>query len=195
MINQINSNALTGATYQANAGQTAASKEKSKAAADDGAAYILDIGNEGNEAKGKGLGADEIKAIKEQADASTSGLRDLVEKLIMKQQSNSPMFSVSIQILGDTGAVMSQSDAQAAIGDNGEWGVGAVSDRIVDFAKSISGGDPAKIQELKDAIDKGFARAKKMLGGSMPDISSKTYDAVMSKMDDWASGKDTAKSE
>lgn len=61
-----------------------------------------------------------------------------------------------------------------------------VSDRIVEFAKAISGGDKSKIDTLRDAIEKGFAEAARVLGGELPEVSQKTYDLVMQKLDTWA---------
>lgn len=158
----------------------------------------LNVSGENTQAKDagstKGLGSDELERVRSQADMTASALRDVVEKLIMKQHSKSPTFTISIEISGATGDI-SQSDALAAISEDGEWGVGAVSDRIVEFAKAVSGGDAGKLSELKAAIDKGFASAKKTLGGSLPGISAKTYDAVMQKLDDWANGTEASAAE
>ncbi|MEG1699640.1 MAG: hypothetical protein RR271_08470, partial [Oscillospiraceae bacterium] len=86
--------------------------------------------------------------------------------------------------------------AQAAISDGGEWSVNAVSERILDMAKSLSGGDASKFAELKNAVKKGFDAAEKAWGDKLPEISGKTYDKVMEGFDAWEkelSGKDTAK--
>lgn len=187
MINQINASFSTGSSYKSESGQASAAKNIKKTATSEDPAYVLDItGADSGETKSHGLGTDELQAVKEQADLSTASLRELVQKLIVQQQENSPTFNISIQILGSGSVSMTQAEAQAAIGEDGEWGVKAVSDRIVEFAKSVSGGDVSKLSELKDAIDRGFAGAKRTLGGSLPDISNQTYDAIMSKLDDWA---------
>lgn len=81
-----------------------------------------------------------------------------------------------------------RAEAQALISEDGYWGVDKTSNRIFEFAVAGAGGDPAKLETIKAAIDKGFGMAAKSLGGSLPDISSKTYDAVMKKLDEW-SGK------
>ena len=73
-----------------------------------------------------------------------------------------------------------------AIAEDGEFGVNAVSDRIVAFAIAISGGDKSKLNTLKAAIDEGFQAVKDIMGGALPDISSKTYDEIMRKLDEWA---------
>jgi hypothetical protein len=85
--------------------------------------------------------------------------------------------------------VKSASDAETAISEDGEWGVKAVSDRIVQFAIAISGGDKTKYQELKDSIDEGFRQATKALGGELPGISQETYKEIMRKLDAWKNGE------
>ncbi|MEG1476335.1 MAG: hypothetical protein RSC38_01250 [Oscillospiraceae bacterium] len=89
-----------------------------------------------------------------------------------------------------------RAKAQAAISDGGEWSVNAVSERILDMAKSLSGGDASKFAELKNAVKKGFDAAEKAWGDKLPEISGKTYDKVMEGFDAWEKelgGKDTAK--
>ncbi|KAF0188203.1 MAG: hypothetical protein FD168_1907 [Desulfobulbaceae bacterium] len=93
---------------------------------------------------------------------------------------------------GETGAEeidisqLTQQDAQALIADDGYFGVDKTSSRIVDFAIGIAGGDPSRLDAIKEGVDKGFAEALKAFGGQLPDISYDTYDAVMKKLDDWA---------
>ncbi|GLS05512.1 hypothetical protein GCM10007860_26660 [Chitiniphilus shinanonensis] len=78
-----------------------------------------------------------------------------------------------------------RADAQAAISEDGEWGVKKVSERILAFAEYAIGGDPEKIDKIRAAVQKGFDDAKEILGGSLPDVSMKTYDAIMAKFDSW----------
>ena len=68
------------------------------------------------------------------------------------------------------------------------------ADRIVQFAISISGNDPSRLEEIKVSIDKSFQMASKALGGTLPDICMKTYDAVMDKLNAWAEGSDESAS-
>lgn len=76
-------------------------------------------------------------------------------------------------------------EAEQLIADDGYFGVEQTSDRIVEFAKGIAGGDPARIDAIKAGIDKGFNEAKQAFGDWLPDISYSTYDRVMEKLDDW----------
>jgi len=78
-----------------------------------------------------------------------------------------------------------RAKAEEAISDDGYWGVNKTSERILDFAKTISGGDTSKIGLLKDAFKEAFESAKEAFGGTLPDISQKTYDQVMKGFDEW----------
>ncbi|GAB6145284.1 hypothetical protein [Desulfocicer niacini] len=81
---------------------------------------------------------------------------------------------------------MTQAEAQDLIAEDGYWGVEKTSDRIVAMAISLGGNDPEKLAEIKSGIEKGFQMASDALGGSLPNISMDTFDAVMEKLDSWA---------
>ena len=75
--------------------------------------------------------------------------------------------------------------AQKSIDEGGELSIENVSDRMVNFAKAISGGDKSKISILRDAIEKGFKEAEEAFGGELPEISYKTLERTMEKLDAW----------
>ncbi|MCL1986820.1 MAG: hypothetical protein FWG64_02480 [Firmicutes bacterium] len=75
--------------------------------------------------------------------------------------------------------------AQEAIGEDGPFGVNAVATRLLDFAVAISGGDPERISVLRNAVERGFAAAERQWGGTLPDISQQTREAVMNGFDQW----------
>ena len=81
-----------------------------------------------------------------------------------------------------------KAQAQADIAEDGYWGVEQTSDRIVEFAKALSGGDTSKADELLEAFKKGYQQATGAWGSKLPDISSRTYDAVVKKFDAWKNG-------
>ena len=143
----------------------------------------------------KKLSADEIASLKADADKATENLRKLVEELILKQDKNykkSIEDSSSEDLMTKLGITTEDVEAaKQAISEDGEFGVKAVSDKLVEFAKSVSGGDKSKLSELTSAIDKGFAAAKQALGGELPDISQQTYDETMRKLNDWANETDS----
>ncbi len=86
---------------------------------------------------------------------------------------------------------LSQADAQDLIADDGYFGVKKTSERIFDFAVSIAGNDPSKIDAVREGIKKGFQDAYDAFGGWLPDISYDTYDAVIAKLDDWTGGNNS----
>ena len=130
-----------------------------------------------------------VNKLKADAEARTAQLRSLVEK-IMLGQGNAIGTADDIWSFLRTGNftvdAATKAQAQADIAEDGYWGVNQTSDRIVDFAKALCGGDPDKIEEMRDAFEKGFKQAQETWGGELPEISQKTYDAVMGKFDTWA---------
>lgn len=139
-----------------------------------------------------------IAKLKADADARLSQLKGIVEQLITKQGKVSNTASIWSQfrqgILDGSISVDAATAKQAAedISDDGYWGVKQTSERILDFAKAITGGDSAKAEEMRAAIQKGFKAATKSWGSTLPDISQRTYDAVMKGIDDWKK-EDSAK--
>lgn len=129
-----------------------------------------------------------VEQMKADAEARHSQLRSLVEKMMLKQ-SDTAIKSGSIYDLLRTGQLNvddnTRLQAQKDIADDGYWGVEQTSDRLVSFAKALSGGDVTKADKLIESIKKGFGEAEKSWGGKLPDISQKTLDATLKKMDDW----------
>ena len=127
-----------------------------------------------------------VNKLKADAEQRTSQLRSLVEKMMTKQGvaigTADSMWSFLAK--GDfTVDEATRAQAQADIAEDGYWGVNQTSDRIIQFANALTGGDPDKIESMREAFKKGYAQAEKTWGGSLPEISQKTYDAVMEKFD------------
>ncbi len=74
--------------------------------------------------------------------------------------------------------------------EDGYWGVKQTSERFIKYAKALTGGDPAKAEAMREAFQKGYQEAEKAWGGSLPELSQKTYDATMKLFDDWAGEAD-----
>ncbi len=81
--------------------------------------------------------------------------------------------------------------AREDVSENGYYGVKQTSERILSFAKAISGGDPDKIEELRGAVDKAFKEVEELFGGELPELSQNTYDTVMQGFDEWANPTQT----
>lgn len=141
----------------------------------------------------KKLSSSQIADLQAQADIATENLRKLVEQLILKQGKNYKAAdeAASQDQLNQLGITTDDVEAaNQAISEDGDYGVKAVSDRLVNFAINVSGGDKSKLSELMSAIDKGFSAAKDAWGGELPDICQQTYDETMKKLKDWANSED-----
>lgn len=68
--------------------------------------------------------------------------------------------------------------AQEAISEDGEWGVTAVADRIMDMVTSIAGDDTSQLEKLKAAVEKGFDQAEEQWGGELPEIVQNTKEEL-----------------
>ena len=133
-----------------------------------------------------------IAKLKADADARLSQLQGIVEQLITKQGKASDQVSIWSQFrqgVLDGSITVDEATAKQAqedISEDGYWGVKQTSERILDFAKALTGGDASKVEEMRKAIEKGFSQAAKLWGDELPEISQKTHEAVMKGLDEWA---------
>lgn len=74
-----------------------------------------------------------------------------------------------------------KAEAQAAISEDGFYGVKQTSDRIFDFALALTGGNPEQMKKMEAAFEEGFKEATKSWGKELPEISKQTFDAVKEK--------------
>lgn len=137
-----------------------------------------------------------VAQLKADSEAQVKSLMDIVNKTISGQGKAFSMASGDDMwkfLASGNFTVDAETKAQAQkdIAEDGYWGVEKTSDRIVDFAKALSGGDEKKADELIGAFKKGFEQATKAWGKTLPDISQKTYDRVLEKMDNWKNGVET----
>jgi len=122
-----------------------------------------------------------MEKIKADVLAQTERLRTLVSKLFAKQgEIWDNAFDFLVEIDEET-----RAEAQEMVSEDGYFGVKKTTERIMDFAKAISGGDPSKIDLLKDAVKEAFKNAKEIWGDEMPEITKKTYDSIMAEFDKW----------
>lgn len=135
-----------------------------------------------------------IQKLKQDSENRINQLKDIVSQMMTKQ-------GTAIGKADDIWSFLASGDftideaakkkAQEEISEDGYWGVKQTSDRILDFAKALSGNDPEKADLLIDAFKKGFEDATKSWGKDLPDISQRTYDAVLEKFDKWKNGSTT----
>ncbi|MGN1144843.1 MAG: hypothetical protein ACI4R5_00210 [Acetatifactor sp.] len=139
-----------------------------------------------------------INKLKADADARIAQLRSLVEQMMTKQSTAYGQANDIWSFLREGNYTVdpaTKAQAQADIAEDGYWGVNQTSDRIIQFANALTGGDPDKIEEMREAFKEGYKQAEKTWGGSLPEISQKTYDAVMKKFDEMAEAAKTQTAE
>lgn len=196
-LNGVNSSAYTNAaTYSTSASQP--KTDNAKAKGDVGEAVVYEKSESAATSKktygatSKKADAATIEKLKADAEARYSQMASLVEKLMTKQGNTSKIASLSDLMKGvvdGTVEVDEETVAQAKkdVADDGYWGVDQTADRIVSFAKALTGGDASKVEEMRKAVEKGYKEATKTWGDKLPEISKKTLDKVNELMDKWAS--------
>lgn len=129
-----------------------------------------------------------IAKLKQDAEQRTQQLRSIVEKMMTKQgiafTNASDMYAFLRSGNYEVDAA-TKSQAQADIAEDGYWGVEQTSERLVSFAKALSGGDTSKADELIAAVQKGFDKATEAWGDKLPDLCQKTLDATIEKLNKW----------
>lgn len=141
-----------------------------------------------------------LSEISQQVEAKLANLRATVEQLVARQglkageaqglsydqilekyDGKLKEFYQNLEVDEET-----RLKAQAEISEDGFWGVKQTAERVLNFAKAISGGDPSKIELLKSAIEAGYKAAEKSWGGQLPEICQQTQEAILKGLDDWA---------
>lgn len=144
----------------------------------------------------KKLSDSQLKTLKNQR---TESMRRLVTEMLGQQATVAKTAESSgLEVLSGV-ADSGQSDwmsqylsagdtpetAAQAISKDGAWGVDAVATRLLNMAVSLSGGDTAKIAELRGAVEAGFKAAGDTLGGELPGVCQDTYAETMKRFDYW----------
>ena len=134
-----------------------------------------------------------VNKLNTELDAHTKQMQALVKQLLGEQADT---FQTS---LADTYKKMAEladpetvEQAKKDIAEDGYWGIEKTSDRMVEMAKALAGDDPTKADELIAAVKKGFDQATSAWGEDLPEISSKTVDATIKKLEQWRDGTETA---
>ena len=139
-----------------------------------------------------------IAQIKAENEARINQMQELVRKM-MQGQGNALAQTDDIWAFlasGDyTVTEAAKLQAQEDISENGYWGVEQTSQRILDFAKALSGGDVSKADMLLDAFKKGYEEATGAWGKELPSISKDTYKAVEEKFAAWKAEAETTVTE
>ena len=183
----------TSTDYTKQMNQETQAKQNEEVVKNENPAAVLELNEKKTEEvtykKPEKVEVDRQKIDKMIADSNQKmeNFKNLIRTLIEKQGG-----TVEAALSGDFLVKIDEAtraEAQEAISEDGEFGVTKTAERIVSFAKAISGGDPSKLETLKKAIKQGFDEAEKTLG-ELPEISRETYKEVMSQLDAWAGKED-----
>ena len=189
-VNTVNSTAAYTAPTQTSAAKAAENTDTSKdTASSKGVVYEKGSASKTSSKNGIYSKSDIVARMKRVTETRTAQLKSLVEKMMTSQGKKIGQADDMWKFLAKGDFTVSadvKAQAQADIAEDGYWGVEQTSDRILEFAKALTGGDSSKAEEMRAAFEKGFKAATGAWGSKLPGISQQTYDAVMDKFDDWA---------
>ena len=196
--NNVNTYATETATSTTSKAETsAAADEKSKTKTDEAAVFEKSKDDKKSSTNQIYNRDAVVKRLKADQQNRISSMQGLVERLLNKQKgtfdlANGTNLAETFRKAAGLASPEDIAKAKADIAEDGYWGVGQTSDRLVSMAIALSGGDTDKAEEMKEAIQKGFKKATKAWGEDLPQICKDTLDTTMKKMDDWKNGVTTA---
>lgn len=130
-----------------------------------------------------------MREIWTEHDREVQNFRRLIQDLLGQQaeQANNAWGNWNFNNPNDMVEISAevQEAAQEAISEGGFWSVENTAARLLDFAVAISGGDPSRLNVLRNAVERGFEAAERQWGGELPEISQRTREAVMQGFDEW----------
>lgn len=149
----------------------------------------------------KGLTSEQVDALKADIDYNQQVMLNLMIQAL--QDTNDRLqgwldegtgvlnfggVQVDASMFGMPEVATNPEDAAKAVADGGDWSVDAVATRIFDLASTIAGNDPTRLEEMRAAVEEGFRQAGVTWSDAtgqkdMPEITSKTYDEIMSRFD------------
>ena len=164
-------------------------KETTSSKTDQDTAVVYEKGSSSSEkTNSTKSNASIIAQLKADAEARTAQLQSLVEKMMTKQgqtlgtADDMWSFLAKGNLKADPETI---AQAKKDVAEDGYWGAEQTSERILSFAKALSGDDPDKAEELLNAFKKGYKEATKTWGSELPSLCSDTYDLVEKKFNEW----------
>jgi hypothetical protein len=193
------------ATYNSNAQSTtiSATKKKGSEKTTVSAAPVKDevtITQSSEAVKGtRGPDWARLREILEEGNRHADVFRKMIERLLQQQSSvsegfmswadafkahegNLAQFFTGLEVDEET-----RQWAQEMISEDGYWGVNAVSERILGFAKAFAGEDLGRLEMMRIAFLAGFGNFQTSWGNDVPNISMQTREAVLNGFDAWRS--------
>jgi hypothetical protein len=131
-----------------------------------------------------------------ESERRAQALRELVQRMLQKQ-GRTYTDATDIYALLREGKLEvdpeTRAQAQKDIAQDGYWGVEQTAERLFSFARALTGGDTSKADEMIEAVKKGYEQATKAWGGALPEISKRTLEATIKKLEAWRDGADSSK--
>ncbi len=188
-VNSIGANTAAAYAQQTSAAKTTKEAKENTSKKDQDTAVVYEKGTSSSSTVGsKKSNAAVIAQLKADAEARTSQLQSLVQKMMEKQgqtlgtADDMWAFLAKGNLKADPETI---AQAKKDVAEDGYWGAEQTSDRILSFAKALAGDDPDKADELLEAFKKGYSQATKTWGGNLPSLCSDTYDLVEKKFNEW----------
>lgn len=129
-----------------------------------------------------------IKRLLDESEQRAQALRELVEKMLLRQGKT---YDEATDIYGLLREGKLEADpetiaqAQKDIAADGYWGIEQTSERLLSFAKALTGGNTTMADEMIAAVKKGFEEATKAWGGELPGICKNTMETAIKKLEAW----------
>lgn len=123
-----------------------------------------------------------VNEIEAEGKKQIQAFKNMFEKLLNKQDKVYKTATIENDESDEFFVVVDEETKAQAIKDISEGGYYSETEtaaRIIDFAKTLAGGDINKLAILKEAVESGFDSAAKAWGGDMPEITKATYKLVM----------------
>lgn len=127
-----------------------------------------------------------VRGLWNQHQERVDSFRRMVETLLNQQAERQGLAQGTWNIRDIEVTDEMRAEAQSMIDEGGYFSVDETAARMLDFAVALTNGDPARIDVMRDAVQRGFAQAERMFGGELPEISHQTLEAVMNGFDEWA---------
>lgn len=197
-VSAVNNSTSTYSTSSAVQNDTKTEEEVAKqAAASDDKAAVYEKGTDKKADSASTIySKDSIVAkLKSDQESRMASLQSLVTKLLGKQKDKYNIANMFGDNASNVKSIFADAaknadpatiaQAQADVAEDGYWGVEQTSDRLVEMAKALSGGDASKADTMIAAIKKGYEQATKAWGDKLPDICKRTIDAAEEKLTKW----------
>ncbi|MDM8534614.1 hypothetical protein QUF55_07940, partial [Clostridiaceae bacterium HSG29] len=128
---------------------------------------------------------EDFEKIKEKSNNDIEAFKKFIDKIFSYQgnhaiKSTKSVTTIKIKIETENAEEIENTENKMT----GYWGAEETSQRILDFARKVSGNNPEKFDMLLGAFKQGFEEAKKCFGGELPEVCNETYDLVIKGFED-----------